>query len=445
MRRFHVLVLAAALSVAGVSLASGFKVNEQGAKGGAMGLAFVGQADNATTVALNLAGIHQLTGTNVAFTWADIYVPGREFESNVPTAVIDGQEADSQLFTVPSTYITSDLGTTRWHVGLAIYNMFGLTQDWNDTGVTFGGAAPPAGGFSRSADRVSLKTTFINPVVAYEVIEDKLSFAAGFIAGYGDLKADATPVVNLIPFTLGVRELAQIEQDVDGWGFSFNVGVHAKLSDTVRAGAYYRHSLALDMDGEFDAERLNTVVFGAAGSFETDEDLELTLPGTVGFGVAWQATPEFLVEVDGEYNTWEVFDTVDVDLENSLNSGAGAPVITSATLTQHPEWESSWAARVGGQYSVSKCVDLRLGYFFDETPVPDDTLEATIPDADRHGITTGAGFRCGSWIFDFAYMAVFTGDRDVNNTYSGPQNPVVDGEFSSDPVHVFMLTVGTGF
>lgn len=442
MRRFHVFVLAVALSVPCASLAAGFKVNEQGAKGGGMGLAFVGQADDSTALALNLAGIHQLQGTNVSFTYANIYVPGREFESDIPAALIDGQEADSQLFTVPSLYVTSDLGTARWHVGLAIYNMFGLTQDWNDTGVNFGGA-PPAGGFSRGADRVSLKTTYINPVVAYEVIEDKLSFAAGFIAGYGDLKADATPVVGL--GILGVRELAQIEQDVDGWGFSFSVGVHAKLSDTVRAGAYYRHSLHLDMDGEFDAEKLNPFVFGAAGSFETDEDLDFTLPGSVGFGLAIQATPELLLEVDGEYNTWEVFDTVDVDLERSLNSGAGAPVITSTTLTQHPEWDGSWAARVGGQYSVSKCVDLRLGYFYDETPAPDDTLDATIPDADRHGVTTGVGLHCGSWTFDVAYMAVFTGDRDVNNTFSAPQNPVVDGEFSSDPVHVFMITVGTGF
>ncbi len=446
MRRYQViLAIAIALIVPCAALASGFKVNEQSSKAGGMGIAFVGLADDPTSIALNLAGISQLQGTNVAFTHAMIYVPGREFQSDIPAALIDDQQADNQLFNVPSLYLTSDLGSERFHVGIALYNMFGLTQDWNDVGATSAGVAIPAGGFARTSDRVSLKTMFINPVLTYEVIDNELSIGAGFIAGNGDLKADGRPVANLTGFGLGVPELAEIEQDVDGWGFSFNVGVHWKASDCVRVGAYYRHSLQLEMDGEFDAEALNPTLFPTARSFETDEDLDLTLPGTVGFGIAWQATDELLLQVDGEYNTWSVFDTVDVDLATSLVSPVVGPTITETTLTQHPEWDDSWAARVGGQYQVSKCLALRLGYFFDETPVPDDTLEPTIPDADRHGITTGVGVKCGAWSLDAAYMAVFVGDRDVNNTYTGPQNPLQQGDYSSDPVHVFMITIGTGF
>lgn len=442
------LVLALALIVLAApqaALASGFKVNEQGAKSGGMGLAFVGQADDVTTLSMNIAGIGQLEGTNAAFTSAALYVPPRGFESDLET--VADQEPDSQLFTIPSLYISQEIGCTGFNAGLAVYSMFGLSQDWNLVGSSFGGAVAPAAGFSRLADRAEFRTVFINPVLAYEVIRDHLSIGAGFILGYADLQVDNTPVVDLRGVGLGVRELGEMTQDVHGYGYSFNLGLHfMTMEDRLRVGAYYRHKMGLDLDGEFEADNLSPIVFGAARAFSTDEQVEVSAPGTFGLGIAYEVNCRLTVELDGEYNTWSAFDTVDVGLAAPLLNAGGAPVITNETLTRNPNWDDAWAVRVGAQYKVTPQLAARAGYFFDTTPVPEGTLDPLVPDADRHGVTLGAGYKsCGGLTVDFAYMLVVTMDSDVNNEALIPQILAQDGTYSSDPTHVFMLTVGYGF
>lgn len=297
----HVALAIALLAMPQGALASGFKINEQGSKAGGMGLAFVGQADDVTTLSMNLAGIGQLSGTNVAITQAALYVPPREFESDLAT--LADQEPDSQLFYVPSLFVSQEIGSTGLNAGLGVYSMFGLSQDWNHVGSTFVGTAPaPRAGFSRVADRVELRTVFINPALVYEIIHDHLSVGAGFIFAYGDLQGDNTPVIDL--GGAGIRELGEMSNDVNGYGYTFNVGVHFRgMDDRLRVGAYYRHKVGMDLEGEFSADNLEPLVFGARRAFATDSDVEMNLPGSVGVGIAYEVNCRLTIEVDGEYNT----------------------------------------------------------------------------------------------------------------------------------------------
>ncbi|MBI5369549.1 MAG: outer membrane protein transport protein [Planctomycetes bacterium] len=447
------LVGALVLGLTGVpqgAFASGFKIAEQGAKGGGMGLAFVAQADDPTTVAMNPAGIHQLDGTMAAFTNAGIYAPGNEFDSDIPSSLQD-QSADDQLFGVPSFFITTDLGFEKFNFGLGVYSMFGLSRDWDETGITdLNAEGIPAAGFGRIVNRVDLFTIFVNPVFSYELMGEKLAIAAGPIYGFGKLEVNSKPVVNLtaVPAAFGgegIEKLADLNQEVEGDGWTFNIGLHSKLTEKLRLGAYYRHDMHMNLtNGSFRAANRNTTVFGAAAAaparFKTSLGAELNLPGTAGFGFAYDVTPELLVEVNGEYNTWSVFDEVKADMGTPLTSSTGTVLVDDSTLTQFPRWDDSWAVRLGMQYKFSSALAGRVGYFYDETPVPEETLRPTLPDADRHGLTMGFGITDDWWNMDVAYMAVFMNDRDVNNTELGSQIPVQDGTYSSDPIHVFMLT-----
>ena len=60
-------------------------------------------------------------------------------------------------------------------------------------------------------------------------------------------------------------------------------------------------------------------------------------------------------------------------------------------------------------------LDLRAGYFFDQTPVPDETVDPLLPDADRHSFSFGAGLHNAFCTLDLAYMWVHFVDRDVHN------------------------------
>lgn len=440
-RMLHVALALVILAAPEVSFASGFKVNEQDAKAGGMGLAFTGQADDPGALATNIAGIGQLEGMQASTTTALLYVPGREFDSHISTALAD-QRADSQLFALPSMYLTAQIGCeSPIHAGLAVYSMYGLTQDWNLTG-TGAPAATQLAGFSRNVDRVDLKTVFINPVLAYEVMPERVTIAAGVIAAYGNFNAEANPVFNA---GANIQELAELEQEADGWAWSWNVAVHAKVNNCLSVGAYYRHKMTLEMSGDFEADHLNPLIFGGARSFEEDEDINLPLPAVAGAGVSWKPMCRVTVNADLEYNMWSNFDDVSVDLPAPLRSANGAPVVTENQLSQHPDWDDSWAARLGVQYDLTHHICARAGYFYDETPVPGSRLEPAVPDASRHGITLGGGYKTCNLSVDFAYMFVLVGDRTVNNGVLRPQIGSQDGVYSSDPTHVFMLTMGMKF
>ncbi len=439
-RTLHVALALVFLAAPEVSFASGFKVNEQDAKAAGMGLAFTGQADDPGALATNIAGIGQLEGYQASTTTALLYVPGRDFESQL--AGLASQKADNQLFALPSMYLTAQIGCdSPLHAGLAVYSMYGLTQDWNLTGT--GNLPPvPLAGFSRNVDRVDLKTVFINPVIAYEVMPERVTLAAGFIAAYGDINAESNPVFNAGG---SIQELAELEQEARGWDWSWNVAVHAKVNDCLSIGAYYRHRLTLHMSGDFEADHLNPLIFGAAQSFQTHENIDVPLPGVAGAGISWKPNCRLTVNADFEYNFWSAFDDVSVDLSAPLRDRAGRAVVTSDTLSQHPNWDDSWAARVGCQYDLTRHISARAGYFYDTTPVPGSRLDPSVPDASRHGITFGGGYSACHWSVDFAYMLVLVGERGVNNGALAPQIARQDGIYTSDPTHVFMLTMGLKF
>lgn len=120
-------------------------------------------------------------------------------------------------------------------------------------------------------------------------------------------------------------------------------------------------------------------------------------------------------------------------------------MVTSNTLSRDPHWDDSWAVRGGAQYKLTPHLVARGGYFYDTSPVPESTLDPLVPDADRHGITLGAGYKTGGWTFDAAYMLVLVDDRGVDNDATAPQIPRQDGTYTSDPSHLLMVTVGFNF
>jgi long-chain fatty acid transport protein len=58
---------------------------------------------------------------------------------------------------------------------------------------------------------------------------------------------------------------------------------------------------------------------------------------------------------------------------------------------------------------------IRLGYVYDPTPIPDETIDTLLPDADRHDFSIGFGYGFENFTVDFAYMAIVLKERKVNS------------------------------
>ncbi len=89
----------------------------------------------------------------------------------------------------------------------------------------------------------------------------------------------------------------------------------------------------------------------------------------------------------------------DVDLQIQL----GIDIDTINFVTPDPNWHDTWIPRLGLEYHMSdvhgRTLDLRWGYAYVPSPVPDQTGLTSFADADRHVIATGiaVGFPVQTW------------------------------------------------
>ncbi len=103
-------------------------------------------------------------------------------------------------------------------------------------------------------------------------------------------------------------------------------------------------------------------------------------------------------------------------------------------------WKDTWTVGIAADWQCTDSCIVRAGYKFMESPIPDETHAPTLPDADRHLLTVGAGYKNDSHSLDIAYALSLFGDRDVSTS----SNPVFNGEYDLTS-HLLGLSYGYTF
>ena len=150
-------------------------------------------------------------------------------------------------------------------------------------------------------------------------------------------------------------------------------------------------------------------------------------------GVVFKPTDALTLEFDAEWTGWSSYDKLELAFGSNLAAFNNKP--------DAKNWEDAWAYHLGGQYAVNKSLDLRAGYTYDTTPIPDATLGAELPDADRHSFSIGSGFHNKFGSLDLGYMWVHWVDRTIS---SPPNIKGTSGTFKSD-AHLFGASVTLKF
>ena len=94
-----------------------------------------------------------------------------------------------------------------------------------------------------------------------------------------------------------------------------------------------------------------------------------------------------------------------------------------------------------GDYAFFDNAALRLGAAYDATPVPDSTIDPTLPDADRLIFTAGLGHKIGPMSIDLAYMAVMVEERSVETSRTFPTKAT----YPSRLIHLAAASFGYEF
>ena len=442
MRNLRYLLVLGLVSLLCPSLghAQAIRFQPQGATAAGQGNAFAAQADDASAIHYNPAGLSQVEGVQAVFGTALL---GGSIKYQSPTGIdTRGDFGNSIAYPPPShTYFSASLRTLGWSslsnvtVGLGLTSPYGLNTRY-----------PTDGPFNTAVTSATLPLIDIKPTIAYKVHDDlSLGVSADiytFVSFLGEGQVEQHRV--------GPGG-ASVELSGKGTGAGATVSLlytplrNGDGKPLASIGLVYHSQAVVPLSGSL-------LVNGAKVA---DASVNLVLPqiytGAIAIWPVRTNAREWKLELDVEYVGWKS----NRDLDVHLSSGGVIP--------QPQQWNSVWVVAIGTEYKWLKPgwlpqwdVALRSGYTRTEDPVPDATFNPGIISLPSNMLSIGTGFLCkgqGRFLglvpcggastlwpkaigLDVAFQEWFYESRTV----AGNLNPAVDGTYHAN-VHLGTASV----
>ncbi|MGZ8373407.1 MAG: OmpP1/FadL family transporter [Nitrospira sp.] len=411
--------------------AQALRFQPQGARAAGQGNAFAAEADDASAIHYNPAGLTQAVGIQGIF---GLNAVGGSVKFKSPTGLDSRGDFNGSVNWPPPSnfYFSANLAPiglpilSPVTVGIGLTSPFGLNTRY-----------PVDGPFNTAVTSAALPLIDIKPTIAYKLTSDLSIGVSADIYTFASFLGE------------GHVEQKQISAGASGASIELNgtgtgAGVTTSMLYTpfrneagkpiVSIGLVYRSQAVLPLNGSL-------LVNGAKVA---DASTDLVLPQMVTGALAvWPIRSperEWKVEVDVEYVGWSLNRSLDVRLSNG------------GTIPQPQQWKNVPVIAVGTEYKWLNPrwlpqweIAARSGYTYTEDPVPDRTFNPGIISLPAHTLSLGVGFLCkGSGRFlgmipcsgesalwpkgiglDLAYQEWFYESRTV----AGNQNPTVDGTY----------------
>ena len=380
------------------------RIQGQGTAASGQGNAFMAQADDASALHYNPAGMTQLRG--VQFMNGALFIGGTtNFTSSSSGVNTTGDRDGSVAWPPPAhLYLVANLGDVgfkgldKWTAGVGITVPFGSLTHY-----------PVVNPFSQTVTFNTNPLLDIKPTVAYK-LNDELSFGLGAdIYTYSTLFGEGQVEIRntLGPNGTGPKR----EINGSGTGAGFNVSMmYTPLRNSdgkpiANVALLYRSQAVVPLSGQFSSN----------GAIVADAKANLVLPPIYSGGIAiWPRRDnerEWKLEMDVDYIGWKAVRSTSV----SLSTGGGIPVAQN--------WRNSYNVMIGTEYKVLRIASMpeweiayRAGFTHTQTQVPDATFNPGIPSADVYIPSIGFGFTCKE-------NGMFLGLTKCSNLVLGPIKP----------------------
>lgn len=389
------------LLAAGTSQAAGLSIDTQSARATGMGSTGVASSRDSSSIYYNPAGILGINKLDAQLGDSLILVD-LGF-----TPAVEGAPKQNQnpLSPPPHAYFAYKF-TDQLAAGVGVFTPFGADSKWPDDFV------------GRQIAKASNVTTFdINPTVAFAPLK-WLRLGAGAQIIYGSVS-----VTRSLP--LGATPESSVKLSTNDWGFGFNAGAQADvLPGMLTLGATYRSRAKFHTRGTADFRDI-PAPFSAIFA-DTPTTLDVTMPSSVGLGAAFTPMDKLTLAVDVNWMEWSTIQELLFELQNPPGGAPNQPL--------PKRWKDVWNFHVGGEYKVTDALAARLGFIYDPTPTPEDTVTPDLPDFDRLNFSVGVGYAFSHFRADLAYQLVVL--RDQRST-----SELLPGTYSGT-AHVFGLTLG---
>ncbi len=429
--------------------ASGFEVSSVGLKGRAMSGAFRAIADDWTAAYYNPAGYafvyDNQFGANAAFVHhrheldPDLVWRSPDGTSGYPSGVISDRELYNhhEILSNPSGGIA--FRVPLWGesvIGFSIYQPFDYNIDWELFQVmpTYNSqVALDASQYLNNIDVVAFQLTF-----GREFIPDQLALGIGLQLLRADVLFNQvflrdSPLRSVDPQSpLVQRPADKIVQwsNNDGYGFGFGltVGGMYQLNEDLRLGITARLPFDITVDGEtnqnfimpYNPTLLATGDSGTAivpGSVKylfvagdeiidtADFESSLSLPPSIGFGLAYNVTEKLTVALDAEYTFWSQFEGLEflysnhTGLTGAADTAALANDFFTADMAQKVDWDNTGKLMLGLHYRHNDLLTLMAGGSADQSPARSSGLFSPHfnDTGDKYTVSGGVMFSFERW------------------------------------------------
>jgi long-chain fatty acid transport protein len=304
-----VILASALLSVVGLSFATngdnliGVSPASRGMGGIGVGMP-VGPTD---TIFRNPAWMSYYKGFNLSF-GGILFMPEVKARSNI-MGTDASATSQSKMFVVPEVGIVHQIND-KLTFGIGAFGVSGMGVDYrNNIGLL--------------DMHTNLQFMRIIPALAYKV-NDAISVSGAIHLAYGSLDMGATMG--------GTNRGGGQSQN---YGIGAQLGVAYNMGDFVYAGLTYQSPVNMTYKRVFDSD--------GNGTFE---DLKLTQPLELAFGVGVKPTDNLKVGMDIRWINWK-----------------------NAKGYKEFQWEDQWVIGLGGEFKPTQKLALRAGYNYGKSPI----------------------------------------------------------------------------
>lgn len=385
-KSLYVPVIAAGLlMLPATALGAGFQNSGQSATATSMGYSGVANPDEPNSSFYNPASMGLGEGLK-------LYLGDTIIMPSTSWTPADGGEqvpTKSQIFPPPNGHLSyENIADSGVSAGVGVTFPYGLGIAWPDDWA------------GRTAVRSQdLQTTNVNPNVAYK-IADGLSVAAGGQIVFSSVEFHQS-------IATGDDQFVEAHLGAAGMGFGGVAAAMYQPLEELTLGLQYRSRVKIDYEGDvhFDGEEDGAL-------YRTFRDnpatASITLPDSFALGVGYELG-ELFVTAEANYTMWQTYDVVEVEVD----TGGDEDAIDGFEIVSN--WEDAMAFRLGAQYDVMENLPVRMGLAYDMTPIPDETVNPSLPGNDRLVGSLGFGYTWEGLRTDVAYSLVHALERDIDN------------------------------
>jgi len=403
-RRIFTLAFLSVFGLSSLALANGLNLNSLGSRALSMGGAFVGLADDYSTIFWNPAGMAQFNKRYLGFYGTDV-IPSGSYLLQVPTQggllnVVDAKTQTKHYLSGLLAYYHPINDTLVAGIGVYIPSGLGSSWDGDDFTNLSNGVA------YEWESKIGLVT--IAPGISYK-ISDMISVGAALNINYGMFSMKRWAGNAEIPQPPYELDLGQYEMNLSGWGFGLTAGVLVKASDTLSLGATVRTPNRVKFSGDTSLSNADLLGFNESSDAETVSP-HITFPLWIAGGVAFRPLSGLTLTGDLQWTQWSTLDEVELKF---IDPSWSAFMAQSGENKMHLEWKDVLQIRFGAEYMLQENLALRGGYYYDPSPQPDETMNFLLPTYTFNVFTAGLGYSLNGLVIDLSFEFLSGNGRDI--------------------------------